>query len=246
MSDYAENQRGMSRRRFLAGVGAASTLGGVLNTHLLASDAKPFTLASLPYSYAALEPYINQATMQRHHDTICAAYVSNLNKLAADHAPYLTRKKVEDIVARGLYTVPEEIREGVRENAGGIMNHDLFFRGMTPNAGEAPVGKLAEAIQNTFASYDKWKEKFTAVALKRAGSGWAWLVRGDMGKLEITSTQNQDSPWANMQYPIVGLDVCEHAYQLQYQTRCADYIAAWYNVVNWTEAEKRFGSAPKG
>ncbi len=245
MSDYAENQRGMSRREFLAGVGAASALGGVLNTRLLASDAKPFTLASLPYSYAALEPYINQATMQRHHDTICAAYVSNLNKLIAEHAPYLSRKKVEELLAVELYVVPQEIHEGVRENAGGIMNHDIFFRGMAPNARKRPVGRLAEAIEITFASFDLWKEKFTEAALKRAGSGWAWLVRDDVGKLEINSTSNQDSPWSHMQYPIVGLDVCEHAYDLQYQSRCADYIAAWYNVVNWTEAEKRFASAPK-
>jgi len=232
----------MSRRKFLAEVGAASALGGVLNTRLLASDVKPFTLAALPYSYAALEPYINQATMRMHHDTICAAYVNNLNKLVAEHAPYLAHKKVEELLAIELYTVPEEIREGVRENGGAIMNHDVFFRGVAPNAGGAPVGKLAEAIQATFGSYEKWKERFTAVALMRARAGWAFLVRNDVGKLEITSTNNQDSPLANMQFPIVGLDVFEHAYKLQYQTRCADYIAAFYNVVNWTEAERRFGS----
>jgi Fe-Mn family superoxide dismutase len=243
MNNDAKNRRVLCRRRFIKELGAASALGGVLNARLLGSDVKPFALAPLPYPYEALEPYINKATMQMHHDRICAVYVNNLNKLVAEHAPYLFRQKVEELLAVELYAIPEEIRDSVRENGGGVLNHTLFFDGMAPEAGGAPVGELAQAIPNTFGSFEKWKERFTAVALKQAGTaggGWVWLVRDDVGKLEVTSTSNQDSATANMWVPLVALDVCEHAYKLQYHTHVADYVAAFYNVVNWSEANKRF------
>jgi Fe-Mn family superoxide dismutase len=231
---------------FLAQIGAATVLSGILSRRIPTEDAGPFRLVPLPYSYEALEPYINRATMEFHHDKFCAAFVSNLNRLVTEHAPYLASKRVQDILALGLYTVPEEIRTDVSDNAGGIMNHDLFFRGMAPQAGGPPIGRLSEAIRTTFGGYNQFKEKFSAAALKRAGIGWAWLVKNDVGKLEITSTIHEDTPWSNGEFPIVNLDVCEHAYQLQYPNRVEDYIGAWYRVVNWKEAEKRFASAQEG
>ena len=245
MVEHEDARRVMPRRMFLARIGAATALSGLLSRPIPAEDVRPFTLAPLPYAYDALEPYLNRATMEFHHDKFCAAFVSNLNRLVEEHAPYLASKKVEDILALGLYTVPEEVRTEVRDNAGGIMNHDLFFQGMAPKAGGPPVGRLGEVIRTTFGGYNQFKEKFSAAALKRAGSGWAWLVRNDVGKLEIVSTINEETPWSNGQLPIVSLDVCEHAFQLQYQNRCEEYITAWFHVVNWNEAEKRHTAGSK-
>ena len=199
----------------------------------------PFTLSPLPYAYDALEPYIDKATMEFHHDKHHAAYVSNLNK-ALESAPELSAKSLEELLANGLMAVPESIRTAVRNHGGGTINHDLFWNVMAPNAGGAPSGKLAEALKGVFGGYDQFKEKFSAAAMGRFGSGWAWLVKDAAGRLDISSTANQDSPISEGKTPLLALDVWEHAYYLKYQNRRAEYIGAWWNVVNWQEVEKRF------
>jgi Fe-Mn family superoxide dismutase len=199
----------------------------------------PFTLPPLTYAYDALEPYIDKATMEFHHDKHHATYVTNLNK-ALESAPELSGKSLEELLASGLAAVPESIRTAVRNHGGGTINHNLFWNIMGPNAGGAPSGKLAEAVKSVFGGYDQFKEKFTAAAMGRFGSGWAWLVKDAAGKLDISSTANQDSPVSEGKTPLLTLDVWEHAYYLKYQNRRAEYITAWWNVVNWAEVEKRF------
>ena len=200
----------------------------------------PFTLPPLPYPSDALEPHIDKATMEIHHGKHHNTYVTNLNK-ALEQAPDLQNKKIEELLANNLAIVPEAIKTAVRNNGGGHANHSMFWLTIGPRAGGAPVGTLASAITSTFGSFDKFKEQFTAAATTRFGSGWAWLVKHG-GKLEITSYPNQDSPVAEGKYPVIGLDVWEHAYYLKYQNRRPEYIAAFWNVVNWQEAEKRFAS----
>ena len=199
----------------------------------------PFTLPPLPYAYDALEPYIDKATMEFHHDKHHAAYVANLNK-ALESAPELSGKTLEELLANGLAAVPESIRTAVRNHGGGTINHDLFWNIMGPNTGGPPSGNLAEALKSVFGGYDQFKEKFSAAAMGRFGSGWAWLVKDAAGKLDISSTANQDSPISEGKTPLLTLDVWEHAYYLKYQNRRAEYIGAWWNVVNWPEVEKRF------
>jgi superoxide dismutase, Fe-Mn family len=199
----------------------------------------PFTLQPLTYAFDALEPYIDKATMEIHHDKHHAAYVTNLNK-ALESAPELSGKSLEELLAKGLSAVPESIRTAVRNHGGGTINHNLFWNVMAPNAGGAPSGKLAEAVKSVFGGFDQFKEKFSAAAMGRFGSGWAWLVKDAAGKLDITSTANQDSPVSEGKTPLLTLDVWEHAYYLKYQNRRAEYISAWWNVVNWKEVEKRF------
>jgi len=199
----------------------------------------PFTLPALPYALDALEPYIDKATMEVHHGKHHAAYVANLNK-ALETAPDLAGKSLEALLADGLSAVPESIRTAVRNNGGGHYNHSLFWRAMAPNAGGPPVGKLGQAIQSAFGGFDTFKEKFTAAAMGRFGSGWAWLVKLPGGALDICSTANQDTPISEGKSPLLVLDVWEHAYYLNYQNRRADYVAAWWNVVNWNEAERLF------
>ena len=201
----------------------------------------PFSLPALPYSSDALEPYIDKTTMEIHHGKHHGAYVANLNK-ALESAPQLATKTVEELLAGNCAIVPENIRTAVRNNGGGHANHSMFWQLMAPKAGGLPHGKLAEAIKSGFGGFDTLKEKFSAAAMGRFGSGWAWLVRDGAGKLEILSLPNQDSPLMEGKFPVIGLDVWEHAYYLKYQNRRADYVAAWWNVVNWTEAEKRFAS----
>jgi superoxide dismutase, Fe-Mn family len=197
-----------------------------------------FELPPLPYAADALEPYIDKTTMEIHHDKHHGAYVTNLNK-ALESAPELQGKTVEQLLAGNLTLVPEGIRTAVRNNGGGHANHTMFWQIMKNGGGGAPPGKLGEAIASTFGSFDTFKEKFAAAAMTRFGSGWAWLVKkGD--KLEITSTANQDSPLMDGLDPVFGLDVWEHAYYLKYQNRRAEYIAAWWSVVNWAEIAKRF------
>ena len=201
----------------------------------------PFTLPPLPYAPDALEPYIDKTTMEIHHDKHHAAYVTNLNK-ALESAPELANKPIEELLANNCSAVPEAIRTAVRNNGGGHINHSMFWQIIGPHAGGPPIGNLAQAIIVTFGGFDQFKEKFNAAATTRFGSGWAWLL-GSGGKLEITSTANQDSPVMEGKKPIMGLDVWEHAYYLKYQNRRPKYIAAWWNVVNWTEIEKRFNAA---
>jgi Fe-Mn family superoxide dismutase len=197
-----------------------------------------FTLPPLPYAPDALEPHIDKATMEIHHGKHHNAYVTNLNK-ALESAPELANKSIEELLANNLAAVPEGIRNAVRNNGGGHANHTLFWSIMGPNAGGAPVGNLAKAIDAAFGSFDAFKEKFAAAAVGRFGSGWAWLVKSGTG-VEITSTPNQDTPLMEGKFPVIGLDVWEHAYYLKYQNRRPDYIGAWWSVVNWQEAERRF------
>ena len=200
----------------------------------------PFQLPPLPYPSDALEPHIDKATMEIHHGKHHNAYVTNLNK-ALESAPDLAGKKIEELLQNNLAIVPDAIKTAVRNNGGGHANHSMFWTIIGPRAGGAPSGALATAITSAFGSFDKFKELFAAAATTRFGSGWAWLVKnGD--KVEITSTANQDSPVMEGKYPIIGLDVWEHAYYLKYQNRRPEYITAWWNVVNWQEAEKRFNS----
>lgn len=200
----------------------------------------PFSLPPLPYAADALEPHIDKQTMEIHHGKHHGAYVTNLNK-ALESAPNLANKTVEELLANNCAIVPENIRTAVRNNGGGHINHSMFWQIMGPKAGGQPTGKVAEAIQSSFGGFDAFKEKFAAAAVGRFGSGWAWLVKTG-GKLEIASTANQDSPVMEGKFPVMGLDVWEHAYYLRYQNRRADYIGAWWNVVNWAEIEKRFTS----
>jgi Fe-Mn family superoxide dismutase len=200
----------------------------------------PFTLPALPYAADALEPYIDKTTMEIHHGKHHNAYVTNLNK-ALESAPDLASKTVEELLAHNCAIVPEAIRTAVRNNGGGHINHSMFWQIMGPGAGGSPVGNLASAITGSFGSFDTFKEKFGAAATTRFGSGWAWLLKGASG-LEIISTANQDSPVMEGKSPVIGLDVWEHAYYLKYQNRRPDYIGAWWSVVNWEAAEKRFNA----
>ncbi len=197
-----------------------------------------FTLPPLPYAPEALEPHIDAATMKVHHGGHHNAYVNNLNK-ALESAPELANKSVEELLANNLAAVPENLKTAVRNNGGGHVNHTMFWAIMAPNAGGAPTGEIATAIQNSFGSFDSFKEKFTAAATTRFGSGWAWLIRGADGGLQVTSSANQDSPLMEGNFPVLGLDVWEHAYYLKYQNRRPEYINAWYNVINWAEVNRR-------
>jgi Fe-Mn family superoxide dismutase len=198
----------------------------------------PFTLPSLPYAADALEPHIDKMTMEIHHGKHHNAYVTNLNK-ALESAPDLQNKPVEELLAKNVAAVPENIRTAVRNNGGGHLNHSMFWEIMGPNAGGQPSGELAESIKSTFGGFDNFKEKFNTAATTRFGSGWAWLVL-DGNKLDIISTANQDNPVMEGKYPVMGLDVWEHAYYLKYQNRRPEYISAWWNVVNWPKIEQRF------
>ncbi len=200
----------------------------------------PFTVPALQYPFDALEPHIDKMTMEIHHDKHHGAYVTNLNK-ALESAPDLANKSVEDLLANNCAIVPENIRTAVRNNGGGHINHSMFWTVIGPKAGGEPVGNLAAAINSTFGSFATFKEKFGTAATTRFGSGWAWLIK-DSGKIDVTSTANQDSPVMEGKFPVIGLDVWEHAYYLKYQNRRPEYIAAWWNVVNWHEAEKRFNA----
>jgi len=201
----------------------------------------PFSLPPLPYPPDALEPHIDKMTMEIHHGKHHNAYVTNVNK-ALESAPNLASKTVEELLANNCAIVPDAIKTAVRNNGGGHINHSMFWTILSPKGGGQPSGALADAIKSTFGGFDAFKEKFNAAATTRFGSGWAWLVKDGSGKLDIYSTANQDSPVMEGKFPVMGLDVWEHAYYLKYQNRRPDYIAAWWNVVNWAEIEKRFKS----
>jgi len=194
-------------------------------------------LPALPYGFDALEPHIDAQTMQIHHGKHHAAYVNNLNA-ALDKHPDLHQKSLDDLL-RDINQVPEDIRAAFRNNAGGHANHSMFWLIMAPKGGGEPAGKLADAIKKSFGDFAKFKEQFAQAATTRFGSGWAWLALAK-GKLEISSTANQDNPLMDGKIPVMGLDVWEHAYYLKYQNRRPDYIAAWWNVVNWPEIAKRY------
>jgi len=198
----------------------------------------PFTVPPLPYAFDALEPHIDAKTMEIHHGKHHAAYVTNLNK-ALESAPDLAGKTVEELLAKNCAIVPENIRTAVRNNGGGHLNHSMFWTIMGPNGGGEPSGNLASAISSTFGSFATFKEKLVAAGIGRFGSGWAWLIK-DGAKIDIVSTPNQDTPVMEGKYPVMGVDVWEHAYYLKYQNRRPDYLAAWWNVVNWKEVENRF------
>lgn len=201
-----------------------------------------FTVPDLPYDYSALEPHIDEQTMRLHHDKHHAAYANNLNE-ALQGQENLLEMDINELV-KTLNQVPEEVRTKVRNNGGGHANHSLFWTIMAPNAGGQPEGALVEAINSTFGGFDSFKEQFTNAALGRFGSGWAWLVV-DNQKLAIMDTPNQDSPLMGGKAPILGVDVWEHAYYLKYQNKRADYVAAWWNTVNWNEVARRFEEATK-
>lgn len=196
-----------------------------------------YTLPALPYALNALEPYIDAKTMEIHHTKHHQAYINNVNNALKGKAD-LESKSVEDLIAN-LAAVPEDIRNVVRNNGGGHANHSLFWTIIGPNAGGVPTGNVAAAINKTFGSFDAFKEKFAQAATTRFGSGWAWLSLKD-GALEISSTANQDSPIMEGKKPLLGIDVWEHAYYLNYQNRRPDYIAAFWNIVNWAEVEKLY------
>jgi len=202
-----------------------------------------FQLPELPYAKDALEPHIDALTVEIHHDRHHNTYVTNLNA-ALENAPEQQSKSLEDQISK-LDSVPESIRTADRKNGGGHHNHSLFWEVIGPNGGGQPTGAIAEAISNELGGYDKFKEDFTKAATTRFGSGWAWLVVGKDGKLAITSTPNQDSPLSEGLTPVLGLDVWEHAYYLKYQNKRPDYIAAFYNVINWDEVNKRYAAAKK-
>ncbi|MDL1899388.1 superoxide dismutase [Anaerolineae bacterium CFX9] len=199
-----------------------------------------FELPSLPYATNALEPHIDQQTMEIHHGKHHNTYVTNLNKALENH-PDLQSKSLEELL-QSLDSLPESIRTAVRNNGGGHWNHSLFWKLMSPNGGGAPSGELAAAINAAFGSFDEFKAQFQAAGAGRFGSGWAWLVTAPDGSLSITSTPNQDTPLMEGKTAILGVDVWEHAYYLKYQNRRPDYLAAWWNVVNWDEVARLYAA----
>ena len=203
-----------------------------------------FELPPLPYDYSALEPHIDAQTMQLHHDKHHQAYVTNLNN-ALQGLSQFDGVSIEDLMRR-INEVPENVRTAVRNNGGGHVNHSMFWQIMKPNGGGEPTGALADAINSTFGSFDQFKTTFNDNGAKRFGSGWTWLVVDQSGKLQALSTANQDSPFMDGMYPVMGNDVWEHAYYLKYQNRRPDYLSAWWNVVNWDEVAKRFQQASSG
>jgi superoxide dismutase, Fe-Mn family len=202
----------------------------------------PFTVPPLPYSFDALEPYIDAKTMEIHHDKHHGAYVTNLNKALDGHAD-LQAKSLDDLL-KSLDSIPENIRAAVRNNAGGHWNHSLFWTQMKKGGGGEPQGDLGDAIKSVFGSFAEFQAKFAAAGLARFGSGWAWLIVKD-GKLAIDSTPNQDTPISLGAKAVLGIDVWEHAYYLKYQNVRADYIKAWWNVVNWDSAAQHYAAAKK-
>ncbi len=202
-----------------------------------------FQLPSLPYPYDALEPHIDARTMEIHHTKHHQAYTNNLNG-ALEGQSSLASKSAEDIL-RGIKSVPESVRQAVINNGGGFVNHNLFWTIMGPNKGAEPKGDLAEALKKTWGEFTKFKDEFAKAATTRFGSGWAWLVLDGEKKLQLYSQPNQDSPYMQGHIPILGLDVWEHAYYLKYQNRRPEYIAAWWNVVNWDKVGDVYAAARK-
>ena len=226
-----------------AAIAARSTIeiASAQNTAATASTTAvigPFRVPSLPYAFDALEPHIDARTMEIHHDKHHAAYVNNVNKALADF-PDLAKKPVEQLL-QNLEAVPEKIRAVVRNSGGGHLNHSLFWLMMKKDGGGEPKGELAKAIDQSFGSFGQFKDKFTEAATKQFGSGWAWLTLGKNKELLVEGAPNQDTPLSAGRIPLLGLDVWEHAYYLKYQNKRPDYIAAFYNVINWDFVAERF------
>ena len=205
-----------------------------------------YKLPDLPYGYKDLEPYISEEIMKLHHDKHHAAYVNNLNT-AVEKYPEFFEKSAEELLM-DLNEIPEDIRMAVRNNGGGHVNHSMFWQIMRPasgypDAGAGPSGELAEEIKKTFGSFSEFQQKFNDEGVKRFGSGWVWLIKNKNGVLEVVSIPNQDNPMSDGHFPIMANDVWEHAYYLQYKNLRADYLKAWWNVVNWEEANKKFINA---
>ncbi len=230
----------MTRREALkttalvAAVASVNPIGVALGQ---ATAGGPYVLPPLPYAFDALEPHIDARTMEIHHDKHHAAYVTNLNKAVAEF-PDLGKKPVEDLL-KDLNAVPEKIRMAVRNQGGGHYNHTLFWQMMKKDGGGEPKGELAKAIERSFGGYSGFKDKFTEAATKTFGSGWAWLIM-DGKDVKIESAPNQDTPLSSGKQPLLGIDVWEHAYYLKYQNRRPEYIAAWFNVINWDFAAERY------
>jgi Fe-Mn family superoxide dismutase len=258
----------MNRRKFLVttGLAGAGVIGAGRGGDLLTASAEEllnpnssrkekamatqaketpmaFQVPALPYAFDALEPYIDAKTMEIHHDKHHGAYVTNLNKALEGQAA-LQGKSIDDLLG-GLDQVPENIRTAVRNNGGGHWNHSMFWKIMKKGGGGEPKGDLAAAITSAFGSFAEFRTKFNAAAMGRFGSGWAWLLFDKNGKLAIESTPNQDNPIMSGGKPVMGLDVWEHAYYLKYQNRRADYVEAWWNVVNWDAIADNFAAAKK-
>jgi Fe-Mn family superoxide dismutase len=236
----------LTRRDALKIIGAGAAVAGLGLTRLSAADspagsALGWELPKLPYAYSALEPHIDARTMEIHHSKHHQAYITNAKNLLKDHPDLLARGP--EALVRDLASVPESIRTGIRNNAGGHVNHAFFWKIISPEGGMS-IQQLPVAIAAAFGSMDEFKKQFADAAAKRFGSGWAWLSMKD-GKLIVHSTANQDSPLSDGARPIVGLDVWEHAYYLHYQNRRGDYVNAFWNVLNWTQAESNYGAALK-
>lgn len=246
------NTSGMTRRDALKTLGAGAALAGLGTMNRLAAAAEPaavpgatlgWELPALPYAYAALEPHFDARTMEIHHTKHHQAYITNAKNLLRDHANLFARSP--EALVRDLASVPEAIRTGIRNNAGGHVNHAFFWRLLSPQGGGAATGRLAEEIQRAFGGFEAFRAQFTDAAMKRFGSGWAWLSMRPDGALVVHSTANQDSPLMEGLTPVLGLDVWEHAYYLHYQNRRADFVAAFWNVVDWTQAGANFAAAPR-
>lgn len=255
----------VDRRRFLtllgasavgAGVGACASRSGQWFTAVNATPmppepespiaqasatSVPFKLPALPYPTNALEPHIDDRTMQLHHGKHHMAFINRLNE-AAKQYPQITQQPMEEVL-RNLEKLPMAARTVIRNNGGGHVNHSIYWMIMAPKAGGAPTGEIAKAIATQFGNFDAFKKQFNEAGTKRFGSGWVWLVRDRKGKLQVISLPNQDSPFMEGLYPIMGNDVWEHAYYLKYQNRRAEYLDAWWNVVNWAEVNKRYADS---
>ena len=210
--------------------------------HATEEKALAYEVPPLPYDYAALEPHIDEATMKLHHDKHHAAYVQKLNGAVEKH-PELGKQSPEEII-KNLSRVPEDVRAVVRNNGGGHLNHSMFWEIMKPKGGGDPTGPIADAIKKEFGSFEEFKKQFEEKTAAQFGSGWGWLVWSG-GKLSIVTTPNQDNPFTDGKYPVLGNDVWEHAYYLKYQNRRPDYLKAWWNTVNWDKVNERFAKAQK-
>jgi superoxide dismutase, Fe-Mn family len=230
----------LTRRQWLRTAASGAAALALAPLAAPAADAPGFTLPKLPYAFDALEPHIDAKTMEIHHDKHHAAYVTNLNAALSKY-PDLLKRPIDDLM-RDLekLRLDDATRTAVRNNGGGHANHTAFWQWMAPHSGSEPTGPVGDAIKQSFGDFARFRAAFKDAAMKRFGSGWAWLVHTD-GKVEIKSTANQDTPLSAGQTPLLGIDVWEHAYYLKYQNRRADYVDAWWNVVNWKAVGERFG-----
>ena len=237
----------LTRRQLLWGAGAGAAALALRPLAPLAAraadDAPGFKLPKLPYDYNALEPHIDELTMHIHHDKHHQAYVNNLNAALKDQ-PELLKKDIATILSN-IKSVPEGVRQAVINNGGGHANHTIFWQVMGPNAGGKPEGPLAKAIDDAFGSFDKFQKELSTAGATQFGSGWAWLVADNTGKLKVRKAANQDSPYMRGDTPLLGVDVWEHAYYLKYRQARADYIRAWWDVVNWKYVGERYDDAVK-